>query len=202
VPTIANGVLDFGGCLVGGSIYYSNPAFAEEGKRYLIKIVVDSMTTGDINALFYPHSNDGGFSENFGRIITEPGTYYDIIETDADSNVVSLKVRSSVTDAIVSEFSIYPVGNTPWTDLSTLDVTRNHIQWALIGDSQFSDMALPYDGTYVVHVYPLGHTLGIAASYKSDGFLPDPDPDAGEIRITVEQYLGRKTIVSLQNMEV
>jgi hypothetical protein len=324
-PTIADGVLDFTGCPVGGSIYYSSPVFGEEGKKYLIRTVVDSMTFGDINALFYQHSSDEGFAENFGQLITGPGTYYDIVETDADSTIVSLKVRSAVTDAVVSEFSVYPLdcgeeiapdpkfmldgtaggwevtgaasiadgvgslsaegdliyyatntygskflcevvvssmtgtpilrnrrgvsGNVdhalslgtnrilceplvpgeanwiglmsaagetldvttfsisvidgiPGLDLSTLDVTRNHIQWALLSDSQFSDMELPYDGTYVVHVYPLGHTLGIAASYKSNGALPDPDPDAGEIRITVEQYLGRKTIVSLQNMEV
>jgi hypothetical protein len=87
------------------------------------------------------------------------------------------------------------------TDLSGLAVVRNHISWTLTADSQFSDVALPYDGTYVFHVYPATHDLALAASYKTDGSLPDPDSGAGEIRIAVEQYGGRKTIVSLQNME-
>ena len=87
-------------------------------------------------------------------------------------------------------------------DLSGLTVARNHVAWSLTGASLFSDVALPYDGTYVFHVYPGGNALSLAASYKTDGFLPPPAPDAGEIRIAVEQYNARKTIVSLQNMEV
>ncbi|OIQ49668.1 hypothetical protein BerOc1_01593 [Pseudodesulfovibrio hydrargyri] len=87
-------------------------------------------------------------------------------------------------------------------DLSGLAVDRNHVAWMLTGDSLFSDVPLPYDGTYVFHVYPGGNALSLAASYKNDGFLPSPKPDAGEIRIVLEQYNARKTIVSLQNMEV
>ena len=86
-------------------------------------------------------------------------------------------------------------------DLSGLAVARNHVAWTLAEDSLFGDVALPFDGTYVFHVYPGGHALSLAASYKSDGGLPDPDAGAGEIRIAVEQYNARKTIVSLQNME-
>ncbi|QJB56177.1 hypothetical protein [Pseudodesulfovibrio sp. zrk46] len=87
------------------------------------------------------------------------------------------------------------------TDLSGLTVTRNHIQWTLASDSSFSDVSLPYDGTYVFHVYPASHVLGLAASYKTDGGLPAPSSAAGEVRIVVEQYNSRKSIVSLQNME-
>lgn len=87
-------------------------------------------------------------------------------------------------------------------DLSGLAVSRNHVAWALTGASLFSDADLPYDGAYVFHVYPGGNSLALAASYKSGGLLPSPDPDAGEIRIVVEQYNARKTIVSLQNVEV
>jgi hypothetical protein len=87
-------------------------------------------------------------------------------------------------------------------DLSGLDVARNHVAWTLTGASLFSDVSLPYDGTYVFHIYPGGNALSLAASYKSDGSLPAPRPDAGEIRIAVEQYNARKTIVSLQNVEV
>ena len=86
-------------------------------------------------------------------------------------------------------------------DLSGLTLVRNHVRWTLTGASAFSDVSLPYDGTYVFHVYPDGNGLSLAAAYKSDGSLTDPDPDAGEVRITLEQYNGRKTIVSLQNME-
>jgi hypothetical protein len=87
-------------------------------------------------------------------------------------------------------------------DLSELAVARNHVAWTLDRDSLFSDVTLPYDGTYVFHVYPGGNALSLAASYKSDGFLPSPDGSAGEIRIVVEQYNARKTVVSLQNVEV
>jgi hypothetical protein len=87
-------------------------------------------------------------------------------------------------------------------DLSGLAVTRNHVAWALTGPSWFSEVSLPYDGTYVFHVYPGGNALSLASAYKSDGFLPSPDPAAGEIRIVVEQYNARKTLVSLQNVEV
>jgi hypothetical protein len=88
------------------------------------------------------------------------------------------------------------------SDLSGLVVGRNHVIWPLAGASLFSDVPLPYDGTYVFHVYPGGNSLSLAASYKSDGSLPSPSPDAGEIRIAVEQYNSRKTIVSLQNVGV
>ncbi|MEF2230875.1 MAG: phage tail fiber protein [Pseudodesulfovibrio sp.] len=87
------------------------------------------------------------------------------------------------------------------SDISTLTAVRNHILWPLTGDSLFSETGLPYDGTYVFHVYPGGHSLALAASYKTGGALPEPVPDAGEIRIVVERFGGRTSIVSLQNME-
>ncbi|MDD3311303.1 phage tail fiber protein [Pseudodesulfovibrio sp.] len=86
-------------------------------------------------------------------------------------------------------------------DLSALAVNRNHVSWSLTAASIFSDVTLPYDGTYVFHVYPGGNGLSLAASYKTDGNLADPDSAAGEIRIVVERFNARKTIVALQNME-
>jgi hypothetical protein len=80
-------------------------------------------------------------------------------------------------------------------------VTRNHVSWTLTANSSFSEATLPYDGTYVFHVYPATYTLTLAAAYKTDGNLPDPDPAAGEIRIVVEQYNSRKSIISLMNLE-
>ncbi len=87
------------------------------------------------------------------------------------------------------------------TDLSALTVNRNHIKWTLTEASQFSDVTLPYDGTYIFHVYPAGFGLVLAASYKTDGGLADPDSAAGEIRIVIEQYNSRKSIIGLQNVE-
>ena len=87
------------------------------------------------------------------------------------------------------------------TDLSGLTVNRNHIVWTLSNASQFSEVTLPYDGTYVFHVYPMDSVLSLAASYKTDGDLLTPDSTAGEVRIVVEQYNSRKSIISLQNME-
>lgn len=86
---------------------------------------------------------------------------------------------------------------------TTADMTidRNHIVWTLTDDSTFDDVTLPYDGTYVFHIYPANYALALASSYKTDGNMADPDASAGEIRITVEQFNNRKSIVSLQNME-
>jgi len=86
-------------------------------------------------------------------------------------------------------------------DLVDLAVSRNHVVWTLTENSLFSDVTLPYDGTYVFHVYPAGNVLSLAANYKTDGNLASPNTSAGEIRIAVEQYKSRKTILNLQNME-
>jgi hypothetical protein len=89
------------------------------------------------------------------------------------------------------------------TALTGLTVSRNHLKWTLTGNATFDDITLPagWTGTLVFHVYPGGYSLTMAASYKTDGTLATPDPSAGEIRITVEIFNGRKTIVSLQNVE-
>lgn len=86
--------------------------------------------------------------------------------------------------------------------LSYLTVTRNHIVWELTMYSYFNDVILPYDGTYVFHIYPSTYNLDISSSFKTDGNLPDFNRYAGEVRIVVEQYNSRKSIVSLQNFEV
>lgn len=88
------------------------------------------------------------------------------------------------------------------SDLSTLTVERNHILWTLTENSLFSGISLPFDGTYVFHIYPNGHTLTIAGetTYKRSAGMPDPNPDAGEIRITLERFNGRNTLISLLNI--
>lgn len=86
-------------------------------------------------------------------------------------------------------------------DLSALTIERNHILWTLAATSQLTDVTFPYDGTYVFHIYPSGNTLTIAATYKTDGSTITLDPAAGEIRIVIEQFNSRKSIVSVVNME-
>jgi hypothetical protein len=86
-------------------------------------------------------------------------------------------------------------------DLSNLTVSRNHILWTLTGASQFSLVDLPYNGTYVFHVYPDGNTLSLASAYKTDGAQPLPNSLAGEVRITVERFNTRTTILAVQNLE-
>lgn len=86
-------------------------------------------------------------------------------------------------------------------DLSTLTVERNHVCWALTEDSLFSDVIFPFDGTYVFHLYPNGYGLSLSASYKRVEGDAEPDSEAGEIRIAVEVFSGRTTIVSILNVE-
>jgi hypothetical protein len=88
------------------------------------------------------------------------------------------------------------------TDLSGLTVERNHISWTLSADSQFSEVVLPYDGTYVFHVYPAGYALILAESYKGLEGKPLPLAGAGEVRLALEQFNGRKTILSICNVGV
>lgn len=108
-------------------------------------------------------------------------------------------IKADLPDLLQAVFGDEPQSHTG-TDLSGLTVNRNHVTWTLTAASQFSDAPLPYDGTYIFHVYPAGNVLALATSYKNDGNLPDLDSAAGEIRITVEQFNSRKTIVSVQNM--
>jgi len=109
-------------------------------------------------------------------------------------------LRADTPDLLRAVFGDEPQTHTG-ADLSALMVSRNHVVWTLTADSRFSDVVLPFDGAYVFHIYPAGHALVLAASYRSDGNLPNPASGAGEIRIVVERFGGRKTIVSLQNME-
>ncbi|MGE4194175.1 MAG: phage tail fiber protein [Pseudodesulfovibrio sp.] len=95
------------------------------------------------------------------------------------------------------------------TDLLSLNVTKNHIKWALTGDSTFNDMSFGagyalqngWTGTLVFHVYPNGHELSLATSLKLAPGVPDPDPAATEIRVVLEIFQGRQTVVSLENVE-
>lgn len=139
------------------------------------------------------------------------GTAGQAVATSEDSSEVLAAINGEPADADILKAdtpdllqAVYGDEAQPHTgaDLSGLTVNRNHIKWTLTEASQFSDVALPYDGTYVFHIYPATYALTLAASYKTDGSIANPDLAAGEVRIVVEQYNARKTIVSLQNVEV
>lgn len=98
------------------------------------------------------------------------------------------------------------------TSLVGLTVARNHIVWPLTANSVFNvhyanpsasgaEIPAGWTGTLVYHVYPNGYTLLLSSNYKFVDGLPDPDSAAGEVRIVVELFNGRQTIVSVQNVE-
>jgi len=88
------------------------------------------------------------------------------------------------------------------TTTNGIRMTRNHFVWIPSGNSVFNaNISFPYDGTYVFHFYPSGHLLHISTQFKLPLKYEDPDPRAGEVRIVVEVFNGRKSIVSIQNME-
>jgi len=88
-------------------------------------------------------------------------------------------------------------------DTHGLVLNRNHVTWTLTAQSGlFGDMVIPYDGTYVFHVYPNGNKLFLAAGFKAPENLPEPDRDAGEIRVVLERYNSRLSLINVQNMGV
>lgn len=88
-------------------------------------------------------------------------------------------------------------------DTHGLVINRNHITWTLTAQSALNgDMVIPYDGTYVFHVYPNGNTLYLSAGFKTPENLPEPDRDAGEIRVVLERYNSRLSLINVQNMGV
>jgi len=114
----------------------------------------------------------------------------------ADTTILKADIPDILQTVFGDEAQLYS-----GVDLLTLEVERNHILWTLEAPSFFSDVLLPFDGTYIFHVYPAGYTLNLAESYNNDGKLPLPSTSAEEIRIVVEQYNNRKSILSVQNME-
>lgn len=93
------------------------------------------------------------------------------------------------------------------TDTLGLVVTRNHIKWSLSANNSvlnllYANANVPagWTGVLVFHIYPNGYTLIPSTNFKIPDWLPDPDPDAGEIRIVVEVFNNRQTLVSLANM--
>ncbi|MBG0791511.1 MAG: hypothetical protein H0S80_13545 [Desulfovibrionaceae bacterium] len=84
-------------------------------------------------------------------------------------------------------------------------IARNHILWSpdTTGSVRLGNgVPWPYDGTYVIHLYPGTATeILLGSEYKLPLSYEDPNPSAGEIRIVVEKFNGRVSIISIQNME-
>lgn len=89
------------------------------GKKYLCKVVVDSISTGVINVQVYADANDGTTDENRSPDIDAVGTHYSVVEMDADSTSIKLiALALGGSDAVVSEFSIKELGDTPLTNIA------------------------------------------------------------------------------------
>ncbi|WP_316899226.1 phage tail fiber protein [Pseudodesulfovibrio indicus] len=116
----------------------------------------------------------------------------------ADRDILKADTPDMLQAAFGEEAQVHSGTSTAQASLS---VTRNHILWPLTAESTLLVPSFPYDGTYVFHVYPHGNTLNLGAGYKYPSILPAPDSSAGEIRIVVEVFNNRKTVVSLVNME-
>nr|WP_321259712.1 phage tail fiber protein [uncultured Pseudodesulfovibrio sp.] len=133
-----------------------------------------------------------------GMAVSCCSTGEEVLQTiDSEGNIVRT-LSGSLLKAVYGDEAQVHTG----TDLSELVVERNHVVWTLTEESHFTDVSLPYDGTYVFHVYPAGYELNLAVSYKMSEMLASPNPLAGEIRVVVEQFNARKTILVVQNMEV
>lgn len=82
-------------------------------------------------------------------------------------------------------------------------VTRNHVLWTLTEESWLGGTTdFPFDGTYIFHVYPNGFLLNYHVDFKLPADYPDFDVAAGEVRIAIEVFNGRKSIISIMNMAV
>lgn len=80
-------------------------------------------------------------------------------------------------------------------------LNRNHVLWTLDTDHSLPGIdRYPYDGTYVIHAYPSGHIIYIPSNYKLPVEYAEPSANAGEVRIVVEKFNGRVSIVSIQNI--
>lgn len=83
-------------------------------------------------------------------------------------------------------------------------ITRNHILWTPTGPTAglTNLVPWPYDGTFIIHLYPTNvDTLNVSTDLKLPSVYTEPDMSAGEVRIVVEVFNGRKSLVSIQNME-
>lgn len=105
-PVIAGGVLDYAGAAAGSLTRVASSAFTGEGKRFLFKVVVDKLTTGELKCHIWPNGSDGTSAENVSPTVTGPGVYSFVLESDADSTHGVL-TNDTVTDAVVSEFSVF-----------------------------------------------------------------------------------------------
>jgi len=137
-------------------------------------------------------------SNNLADVADAPTALGNLGGEPADADILKADTADMLQAVYGDEAQTYT-----GTDLSGLTVTRNHISWTLTASSAFSaNFTLPsgWTGTLVFHVYPDGNDLALSTSFKSVDAYSDPDAAAGEIRIVVEVFNSRMTIVSLQNV--
>ncbi|MBI9110009.1 hypothetical protein [Maridesulfovibrio ferrireducens] len=115
--SILNGVSTFNSAAFSNNVGTS--VAGVEGKKYLTKTVVDEVTSGSLQVFTFANASDGTTDENLGQIITSSGTYYDVIETDVDSNLIGLWASVAGTTAKVSELSIFEIPDDMYGQLNT-----------------------------------------------------------------------------------
>jgi hypothetical protein len=88
------------------------------------------------------------------------------------------------------------------SNIASLVLTRHHLLWTPpVGPANIGRPVPPYDGTYIVHLYPVNATsYYIASQYRLPKYYDDPDITADEVRITIERFNGVLSIVDIRNM--
>jgi hypothetical protein len=88
------------------------------------------------------------------------------------------------------------------SNIGSLVLTRHHLLWTPpVGPANIGRPVPPYDGTYIVHLYPVNATsYYIASQYRLPKYYDDPDITADEVRITIERFNGVLSIVDIRNM--
>lgn len=137
-PSMDGGILDYSGVVSGGSAWITvrnDSTFGVEGKRYLCRMVIDSISIGYMRVGAFKSYTDGTTTENFSPLWNTVGEHFAIIETDADSTHIFCQNYND-TDARISEFNIYElvdqdfVGGNDWTVsdsiAQTLDTLTNN----------------------------------------------------------------------------
>lgn len=122
---------------------------------------------------------------------------------NAASSAAAASDSKDACDTAVSVASVYAETYQNLNSVTTTDgvaITHKHIKWELLDDSVLhTNMTFPYNGSYIFHVYPYYASLGIDSTF-SKPTLDTPENAADEIRIVVEVFNSRITILSLTNI--
>ncbi|MBI9113172.1 hypothetical protein [Maridesulfovibrio ferrireducens] len=165
-PTPLNGSVSFSGVAQWGAVFAAHSIAVTEGSKWLLKLVIESGTTGVLRGYWSPNDTDGSAEENFHDFIVSAGTHYAIIEADADSTTLGLQVASASTDAAVSELSFLEIPDSAYGTLNTgfFDEGNKKISQSL-GNLQY--WASDLDAVGIKHgskITVRGYTYGRSAS--------------------------------------